>query len=66
MLASLDPLGLPLACQVVPGNAADDGLYIPAYDATVRTLGTADLLLVGDSNMAALATRAHVVAGGSA
>jgi transposase len=66
MLASLDPLGLPLACQVVPGNAADDGLYIPAYDATVRTLGTADLLLVGDSKMAALATRAHVVAGGSA
>ena len=66
MLASLDPLGLPLACQVVPGNAADDGLYVPAYDAAVRTLGTADVLIVGDSKMGALATRAHIVAGGSA
>ena len=66
MLSSLDPLGLPLACQVVPGNAADDGLYIPAYDAAVRTLGTADLLFVGDSKMGALGTRAHLVAGGSA
>ena len=35
MLASLDPLGLPLACQVVPGHAADDGLYVPADDAAV-------------------------------
>ena len=66
MLASLDPLGLPLACQVVPGHAADDGLYVPAYDAAVRTLGTTDVLIVGDSKMGALATRAHIVAGGSA
>ncbi len=66
MLASLDPLGLPLACQVVPGNAADDGLYVPAYEAAVRTVGTADVLIVGDSKMGALATRAHIVAGGSA
>jgi transposase len=66
MLASLDPLGLPVACQVVPGNAADDGLYLPAYDAAVQTLGTAALLFVGDSKMGALATRAHIVAGGSA
>src|SRR5260370_4066641 len=51
MLASLEPLGPPLACQVVPGNAADDGLYIPAYEAAVRTVGTADLLFVGDSKM---------------
>ena len=49
MLASLDPLGLPVALQVVPGNQADDGLYIPAYEAAVRTLGRADVLVVGDS-----------------
>ena len=40
MLASLDPLGLPLAGQLVPGNRSDDLLYIPAYDAAVRTLGS--------------------------
>ena len=38
MLASLDPLGMPLCGQLVPGNAADDGLDVPAYDAAVRTL----------------------------
>jgi transposase len=66
MLASLDPLGLPVACQVVPGNAADEGLYVPAYQAAVRTLGTTDLLFVGDSKMGAVATRAQIVAGHSA
>lgn len=66
MLASLDPLGMPLCGHLVPGNAADDGLYVPAYDAAVRTLGTAEVLIVGDSKMGALATRAHIVAGGSA
>ena len=32
MLSLLDPLGLPLATQVVPGNEADDPLYIPAIE----------------------------------
>ncbi len=66
MLASLDPLGLPLACQVVAGQVADDGLYVPAYEAAVRTLGRTDLLVVGDSKMGALASRGRIVAGGSA
>jgi transposase len=65
MLASLDPLGMPLAGHVVPGNKADDLLYIPAYDAATRALDTRAVLVVGDSKMAARATRAHIVAGGS-
>lgn len=66
MLASLDPLGLPLVCQPVAGNCADDGLYVPAYEAAVRALGTSAVLVVGDSKMGALATRGHLVAGQSA
>lgn len=66
MLASLDPLGLPLACQTVPGNRSDDLLYIPAYDAAMQALETRAVLVVGDNKMAALATRAHIVRGGSA
>jgi transposase len=65
MLASLDPLGLPLVCQPVAGNRADDGLYVPAYQAATAALGTAAVLVVGDSKMGALATRGHMVAGGS-
>lgn len=65
MLATLDPLGLPLVCQAVAGNRADDGLYVPAYEAAVRALGTSQVLVVGDSKMGALATRGHLGAGGS-
>jgi len=66
MLSTLDPLGMPLSCAVVEGQRADDPLYVPMYDQTVRTLGRRDVLVVGDSKMAALATRGHIVAGGSA
>ena len=65
MLATLDPLGLPLVCQLVSGERADDGLYVPAYTAAVQALGTTAVLVVGDSKMAALATRGHLVAQGS-
>ena len=65
MLATLDPLGLPLVCQPVAGNRADDGLYVPAYEAAVTALGTSQVLVVGDSKMGALGTRGHLVAGGS-
>jgi transposase len=66
MLATLDPLGLPLACQTVAGNASDDTLYVPAYDAALRVLDTSAVLVVGDSKMGALGTRGHIVAHGSA
>ena len=66
MLASLDPLGLPLVCQPVAGNRADDGLYVPVYQAAVKALGLSSVLVVGDSKMGALATRGHIVAGQSA
>jgi transposase len=65
MLSTLDPLGMPLVCQVVSGQQADDGLYVPSYDKTIRLLGRSDVLVVGDSKMAAVDTRGHIVAGGS-
>ena len=60
MLAALDPLGLPLATQVLAGNLADDGLYIPAVDRVLGMVERKGLLFVGDSKMSALATRAHI------
>ena len=62
--AILDPLGLPLATAVVPGNTADDPLYIPAIRAVQQSLGVGGRTYVGDCKMAALATRAFVAAGG--
>jgi len=65
MLATLDPLGLPICCQPVAGNRSDNPLYVPAYTAAVAALGTTDVLVVGDSKMGDLPTRGHIVAGGS-
>ena len=62
--AVLDPLGMPLATAVVPGNATDDPLYVPAIQAVQQSLGVGGRTYVGDCKMAALATRAFVAAGG--
>src|SRR5256714_3487998 len=62
MMATLDPLGLPLALEVVSGEQADDPLYIPTIDRVLAYLGRTGLLFVGDSKMSALATRAHLQA----
>ena len=62
MMATLDPLGLPLALEVVSGEQADDPLYVPTIDRVLRCLGQQGLLVVGDCKMSALATRAHLQA----
>ena len=62
--AVLDPLGMPLATAVVPGNTADDPLYVPAIQAVRESLGTGGRTYIGDCKMGALATRAFVAAGG--
>ena len=63
MMTSLDPLGLPLAVDVEPGNRADDPLYIPSYQRAKAILDRDELLVVGDSKMSALLTRATIEAG---
>jgi transposase len=60
MVATLDPLGLPLVTAVVAGNAADDPLYVPAVDRVLQIIEGLGLLFVGDCKMSALATRAYI------
>lgn len=61
MVASLDPLGMPVAVDVVPGNRADDPLYVPVYRRLKEIIPEQGVLVVGDSKMSALATRATIV-----
>jgi transposase len=61
MVASLDPLGIPVAVDVVPGNWADDPLYVPVYQRIKEIIPEQGLLVVGDSKMSALGTRAAIV-----
>jgi transposase len=60
MTASLDPLGLPLATDVVSGEQADDGLYIPLLERLGKEFQKPGLLVVGDCKMSALDIRAYL------
>ncbi len=62
MLATLDPLGMPIATEVLSGERADDPLYLPAIARVRACLNTPGLLYVGDCKMAALDTRASIQA----
>src|SRR6266849_4942530 len=64
MQAVLDPLGLPLATDVVSGERADDPLYIPCIRRVQASLGRHGLLYVGDCKMASRATRAFIAGQG--
>lgn len=64
LLGTLDPLGLPVATDVLPGQCADDPLSVPAIRRVQATLGRPGLLSVGDAKMAALETRATLAAAG--
>ncbi|MGA7936451.1 MAG: IS1634 family transposase [Kovacikia sp.] len=59
----LDPLGMPVATQVVSGEKADDPLYIPAIRQVRKGLGKRGLLYVGDSKLMSLGNRAYIQAG---
>ena len=64
MLATLDPLALPVASEVLSGEKADDPLYVPAIKRVRETLLRNGLLYIGDCKMAAIATRGELEAGG--
>jgi transposase len=64
LMAALDPLGMPLLTQLIAGNRSDDGCYVPAYEEAIKSTGR-DIMVIGDSKMSALATRAHLHSGGS-
>jgi transposase len=66
VLSALDPLGMPMATQVVGGSKADDPLYIPAIDQVRRGVGKRGLVYIGDCKMMSLETRAYLQKGGDA
>lgn len=63
-LASLDPLGMPLATEVLSGEHADDPVYLPIIARVRSGLQQKGLLYVGDCKMASLQTRANIAAQG--
>jgi transposase len=64
VLASLDPLGMPLATEVLSGEQADDPVYLPIIARVRDGIQQSGLLYVGDCKMAAMQTRASIQAQG--
>jgi transposase len=64
MQAVLEPLGMPVATDVVSGEHADDPLSRPCIERVQQSLARRGLLFVGDCKMAAHATRAFIALGG--
>src|SRR5437588_8973533 len=64
MQAVLEPLGMPLATDVVSGGRADDPLYLPCIARVQASVGRRGLLYVGDCKMASRETRARIAAPG--
>ena len=60
MTGSLDPLGMPLATDVVSGEHADDGLYIPVITRINAVLQRPGVLYVGDCKLSAFENRLTV------
>ncbi|HYN82773.1 MAG TPA: DUF4277 domain-containing protein [Gemmatimonadaceae bacterium] len=62
MAAAAQPSGQLIACDVHPGQCADDPLYTPLIQRVRKLLGRTGLLYAGDCKMAALSTRAELAA----
>jgi len=62
MAAAAQPTSHLLACDIVPGQSADDPLYLPLIRRVRQQLRQHGLLYAGDCKMSALATRAELVA----
>jgi transposase len=62
MAAAAQPTSHVLACDIVPGQSADDPLYLPLIRRVRQQLRQRGLLYTGDCKMSALATRAELVA----
>jgi len=61
-MAVLDPLGVPLTITVVAGHTADDPLYRPEIAKVRQIAQVTGLTYVGACKMAAIGTRAEIVA----
>jgi transposase len=59
-IATLDPLGMPVTTLVVPGNCADDPLYVPEIHKVQQAFGQGGKTFVCDCKAAALGTRAYL------
>jgi transposase len=60
MLATLDPLGMPLVSATLPGNGADDPLYVPTWKRLAEIIGHTNFLFLADSKASSWSNRGQI------
>ncbi|MBW4589685.1 IS1634 family transposase [Aetokthonos hydrillicola Thurmond2011] len=62
LLATVDPMGMPLVSATLAGNGADDPLYFPTWEKMVKVIGHKNFVFIADCKAGAIATRAAIAA----
>lgn len=65
MMATLDPMAMPVAAYTVVGSQNDDILYIPTIEQARKSLKQNELLFVGDVKMGTLNNCAYIAQSGN-
>lgn len=60
VLGTLDPAGVPLLSATLPGNGADDPIYVPMWERMAQTIGHKDFVFIADCKASAHSTRAQI------
>ena len=64
LLATLDPMGMPLVSATLEGNGADDPLYLPTWQQMAKVIGHKKFVFIADCKAGSIATRAAIAANG--
>lgn len=64
LLATLDPMGMPLISTTLEGNGADDPLYLPTWQKIAQVIGHKNFVFIADCKAGSIATRAQIAANG--
>ena len=60
LLATLDPMGMPLVSATLEGNGADDPLYFPTWQKLQKVIGHKNFVFIADCKAGSMATRGHI------
>ncbi|MEP0879924.1 IS1634 family transposase [Funiculus sociatus GB2-M2] len=60
MLATLDPLGVPLLSATLEGNGADDPTYVPTWKRLAQIIGHHDFLFLADCKASSWSNRGQI------
>ena len=60
MLATLDPMGMPLLGATLPGNKTDESDYLPTWRQLAKIIGHKDFLFLADCKASSYLNRALI------